>query len=201
MKDFFSQLGFQDNLSPETAEQMLPVLQAFRDYIDEQIRILNEKVNSKQDNPCDSCKKYDNCNGECDKLKLLLLKEQTGGSHREKKINLNMNLFQSLGQQSKYNNNRRCKDRSNLKNITKIPSSEISDRYKKYWLQLSSRQRKVLELHFKGMPQNKIAENLKKSPSSVCTLLKRAKQRIQELEREDRKAMFDLKKGYLRELM
>lgn len=172
-------------------QQALPALERMVSMI----REFNNHQKSKSTKTCDGCTHRNECKEPCDVITSQLPGVYEGNSSKEISINLD-NFGFAENEASGINSSPNipsCFDRG--RNVSRITSTDIFAQYERCFDIFSIKQREVLEKHFRyGKKIIEIAQDLKKSPSTVSGLLSRAKEEKEKYEAKLRKQKFELLK-------
>lgn len=153
---------------------------------------------SEQESPCSTCKeKHLGCDKTCEHIERLLPKEYGGKMHKERTINLNLDLIgdTSISEDERDQDNDIKRDHSTLGKIHKVQSIDVFSEYQKCWTKFTKKQRLVLFLYHKeGKSMKQIAKELGKAQSTICGLLKRADEREKKYDDEQHEKILKLMK-------
>lgn len=138
--------------------------------------------------PCDSCSQKMGCTVPCEQLEAHLNGTFAGKLHGEMTAGIDLDEIRAQGGSPEGvdgDEQASRDDHGTFGRIRRVQSFDPMEQYRPCWDSLSEEQKEVVRLrHGQGRKVKEVAEILDKSPSTVSTLLKRAR-KVKEEHREE----------------
>ena len=157
----------------------------------------NSKAKSKETISCDSCIKKNECKKPCDAIEAQLAKPNSGKNSRERNISIDLDDFDAVdNEDSGIASKARTSQFSEIKNTARSTFTDIFAQYEQCFDIFTKKQREVLKHYYRdGKTITEISQDLKKAPSTVSELLKRANEEKEKHDAKLRKEKFRLIKN------